>query len=426
LVVRANVLHVDLNPRGGAERVAIATIRALADMGAEVDLTTTARPDLNRLAGAFGADFVRPLKGLKNIHILSGEFAHNYDGNNASSSGINSYDLTINTHGDMLPFYHSAMTKENSITYCHYPIAMFATDFWPDSYVEQVKPFLMLSNKIENSTSASSSYSRSMLLELSEEEKAGKARKNRDRTILKSNYDSMIRNTKVLTNSNFSQFAIHKWFGIDASVLYPPVDTESFTFQKRRYNEQRQQQKQQSASGYDDDNSNTVLVVSRLNPTKKIENAIQLARLLKAGQVSKHVIIAGNLDPPFAGYLSYLRSMISRYELEDFIKLESNLSFERLIELMRTCKAYFHCLPGEPFGLSAAEAMSCGCIPAVPHTGGYAEFVPEKYQFSTFKEAAERVSLALNASESERAELAGSIEQFSVQNYIQAFKNIVA
>jgi glycosyltransferase involved in cell wall biosynthesis len=118
--------------------------------------------------------------------------------------------------------------------------------------------------------------------------------------------------------------------------------------------------------------------------------------------------------------------MISRYELEDFIKLESNLSFERLIELMRTCKAYFHCLPGEPFGLSAAEAMSCGCIPAVPHTGGYAEFVPEKYQFSTFKEAAERVSLALNASESERAELAGSIEQFSVQNYIQAFKNIVA
>lgn len=418
MVLRANVLHIDLNPRGGAERVAIATIRALADIGTEVDLTTTARPDIEQLAGAFGADFVRPLKKLKNIHVLSRRFAHNNDSVNDNSSSINSYDLTINTHGDMLPFYHSAMTKENSITYCHYPIAMFAMDFWSDSYLAQVSPFLMLSDKIDPTTLSS----RSMLLKVKDDDKRiGGLNKSSERAILKKNYDSMIRNTKIMTNSNFSQFAIKKWFGIDASLLYPPVDTESFTFAKRGYDKQQQQYTTEH-----DDDIKTVLVVSRLNPTKKIENAIQLARLLKVERVSKRMIIVGNLDPPFTGYISYLESMISRYDLKDFVKLESNLSFKRLVDLMSTCQAYYHCLPGEPFGLSAAEAMSCGAIPVVPNIGGYTEFVPKKYQFTTFGEAVEEISLALNASDAERAELANCIAPFSIQNYIQSFQNVVA
>jgi hypothetical protein len=70
--------------------------------------------------------------------------------------------------------------------------------------------------------------------------------------------------------------------------------------------------------------------------------------------------------------------------------------------------------------------MSCGCIPVVPNVGGYTEFVSEKYQFSTFGEAVEEISLALNASDSKREELASHIGPFSVQNYIQSFQDVVA
>ena len=33
----------------------------------------------------------------------------------------NGYDLVINTHGDIDPFYHESFSKNNAITYCHYP-----------------------------------------------------------------------------------------------------------------------------------------------------------------------------------------------------------------------------------------------------------------------------------------------------------------
>ena len=35
------------------------------------------------------------------------------------------YDITINTHGDKVPFYDSSFSKDNAITYCHFPTAKY-------------------------------------------------------------------------------------------------------------------------------------------------------------------------------------------------------------------------------------------------------------------------------------------------------------
>jgi glycosyltransferase involved in cell wall biosynthesis len=92
---------------------------------------------------------------------------------------------------------------------------------------------------------------------------------------------------------------------------------------------------------------------------------------------------------------------------------------------MRESKVYLHPLPGEPFGISAVEAMSSGLIPVVPEIRGHTEFVPLKYQFGTFGQAVKAVSAAFNAPYEESVLISDSVQLFSIKNYIQRFKQIV-
>ena len=46
------------------------------------------------------------------------------------------YDLNINTHGDLLPFYQANFSKSNSITYCHFPAAKYLIDTQDAEYIK--------------------------------------------------------------------------------------------------------------------------------------------------------------------------------------------------------------------------------------------------------------------------------------------------
>jgi hypothetical protein len=35
------------------------------------------------------------------------------------------YDITINTNGDAAPYYHPSFSKDNAITYCHFPTTKY-------------------------------------------------------------------------------------------------------------------------------------------------------------------------------------------------------------------------------------------------------------------------------------------------------------
>jgi hypothetical protein len=35
------------------------------------------------------------------------------------------YDITINTQGNWVPYYDSTFTRNNAITYCHFPSAKY-------------------------------------------------------------------------------------------------------------------------------------------------------------------------------------------------------------------------------------------------------------------------------------------------------------
>lgn len=168
-----------------------------------------------------------------------------------------------------------------------------------------------------------------------------------------------------------------------------------------------------------------ILVVCRIDPLKKIENAIKLAKSLKESNIGKGMVIIGSLDHYDYGYYNQLKKMIIELDLSDYISIETDVNLNGLIEYMGISKIYFHSKPGEHFGISIVEAMSAGLIPIVYDIGGQTEFVPSKYQYHTLEQAVKIVKSAFKASNSERVHLSDSVKKFSSSNYKKHFKQIV-
>jgi glycosyltransferase involved in cell wall biosynthesis len=339
-------------------------------MGIDVELSTMEKPDMALIHNAYATRIDGDIKKIRTLNILQ-------------RSSPRGYSVTVNTHGDMLPFYHKDFTKKNAITYCHYPIASYLIDCSDPDYSAVLRNMRLL----------------------------GMAPKvqNRYYDAARSAYIKMMLNSTVLTNSEFSRKAILKTFDVDSAVLHPPVDVDIF-------------RKACLASNIRDD---SILVISRFHPTKKIENAIHLAKLLRQSEVGTCMNIVGNMSPDGIGYFNYLSDLVRHYSLEDFVRFEINVTFDRLFDLIRRSKVYVHPLPGEPFGISTVEGMSAGMIPVVPDIGGHTEFVPTKYQFHTFGQGVQAVAAALAAPASERIQLSHSTQKYSVTNYVKRFQQIL-
>jgi glycosyltransferase involved in cell wall biosynthesis len=366
----ANIVHISLNARGGGERLAVATIKAISSMGIGVELSTVEKPDMQLIHDAYGISIDGDLKKTRTLNILQKYSPRNYS-------------LTVNTHGDMLPFYHKDFTKKNAITYCHYPIARYLIDSCDPDYSAVLQNMCLLGMT--------------------------PAVRSRYYDAARSAYIKMMLNSTVLTNSEFSRKAIFKTFAVDSTILPPPVNVDIF-------------RNMCLASKLRDD---SILVISRFHPSKKIENAIHLAKLLHQNEVGTYMNIVGNMPPDGIGYFNYLNDLVRHYGLEDFIRFDLNVRFDRLLDLMRRSKVYVHPLPGEPFGISTVEGMSAGIIPVVPDIGGHTEFVPGKYQFHTYGQGVEAVAAALAAPASERIKLSHSTQKYSVTNYVKKFQQIL-
>jgi glycosyltransferase involved in cell wall biosynthesis len=92
-------------------------------------------------------------------------------------------------------------------------------------------------------------------------------------------YNLMMRNTVVLTNSEFSKEAIKQSYNnkVQALILSPPVDVEAFC-KAALYSKEEQRE-------------DIILVVSRFNPDKQVENAIRIAKFLSDRKNIDHNMI---------------------------------------------------------------------------------------------------------------------------------------
>src|SRR5919108_1506320 len=373
----AKIVHANLNAGGGSERLTIATIEALNEMGFVVDVETCTPLEIENLENSFGQLDIS-INQAKKLDLLSLLQL----GKDIGEVDTYHYDLIINTHGDVLPYLYQnsnnncstckTNVSDNSnilhtkktvmVTYCHYPMLPYCVK--TREYTNFLRKYIKFAetkgSNIDN-TIIDKLLSNAHLL-----------------------YDKMMTNTIILTNSEFSKRAIKLLYKNieEPIVLSPPVDVETF--------------RRAALYSKEEERENTILVVSRFNPDKEVENAIRIAKILyEKKQIYYNMIIVGNIHNNDIEYLDFLRGMINGYGLKNYVKLEVGASFERLLHLMSKSKVYLHPLAGEPFGISVAEAMAAGLIPVVPHVGGNSEFVPQQYHYSSLEEAAEIIEDAL-------------------------------
>jgi glycosyltransferase involved in cell wall biosynthesis len=405
--MKANVIHGDFNPCGGAERLSLVTMQALLEKGIDFDLTTLKSPDMSKLENSYGKNLVSVMKSINKINVINimeelrqqqQEDHKDYD-----------YDITINTNGDAAPYYHSSFSKDNAITYCHFPSTKYHID---SENIEYLKTDLGM-------TERSNSFFDSMENEGINNPKNYKtklqlSRKKEYFEIIKYGYWNLMRNSTLITNSEFSRRAIINALGLyNIYILSPPIDIETFrnvALMTNNYNE----------------TNDSILVISRIAPHKKIENAIKLAKILKDKNVGKGMKIVGNLYYYFFDYYSELKQMILNLGLTDYVTFEINARLDKLISIIRESRIYFHPMVGEHFGMSVLEAMAAGLIPVVPNEGGIIEYVPKKYQFNTIEHAAEIITYVFNhLPKTEQIKIRYDINKFSNYNYIEGFHAIL-
>ena len=69
--MKANVIHGDFNPCGGAERLSLTTMQALLEMGIDFDLTTLKNPNIPKLENSFSKKQVSVMKSINKIKVIN-------------------------------------------------------------------------------------------------------------------------------------------------------------------------------------------------------------------------------------------------------------------------------------------------------------------------------------------------------------------
>jgi glycosyltransferase involved in cell wall biosynthesis len=386
------IIHEDLNAGGGSERLTITMMEALTEMGFNIDLETITLPDWNRIKKWYGKfslkiDQIKKMD-LSNIFGLS-EYT-NKDWLHVASEE-EKYSLIINAHGDILPYYNPnnhGKLQGKIITYCHYP----------------------LTPKLVNN-----GMYKKFLLKILQNSKFGYGlnfyfrEKKLLSNVLKT-YDLMMKNTIIVTNSEFSKQAIENCYGnVVLSVLSPPVDVDIF----RKFALTNQSRE------------NIIIVLSRYSPDKKIESAIRIAKVLQQVHKNYKMIIIGNIIKDNYDYYRYLQSLISLSKLNDHVKLYLNVPLNNLLQLMATSKILLHPTVEEPFGISIAEGMSAGLVPVVPFKGGNTEFVPKQFHYKTEEEAVKIIINAMDISYNDRLKISTITDIFSINNFKNNLKILI-
>ena len=172
---------------------------------------------------------------------------------------------------------------------------------------------------------------------------------------------------KIVTNSNFTKKWLEEWYGRNAEVLYPPIETTKFSPLAKQ---------------------NFILSVGRFfvapHSKKQLEMIRAFKNLCQNGLSDWGLHLAGSVEDSIQDreYLEKCRKEAHGYP----ICFHVNVSQNELIELYGYSKIFW-CMTGfgedvylhpekmEHFGMSTVEAMSAGCVPVVIRRGGQPEIV---------------------------------------------------
>src|SRR5579872_4597195 len=299
----------NLNSRGGSSRVCLNILQVMREHGYNVRIFTKTPVNWNALSEWY--DF--PIKSDVDINLQPIEFGFLGKYEKLFSVlpiRLHRSDLFFNTSADFFPFLYSRSCR--NLAYCHFPVvgpisqndlpAKYSSGLWR-LYFE---PYRRLLNRA---------------------------------------ISEACRHTKFLTNSEFSRKAIKNSLGVEAKVVYPPVNVERF-----------------EGSEILDSREDSVVTICRFDPSKNIELIFQILPSLPRN-IKWHII--GSVDRNSLRYFEKLKQKAVEFKMAERINFWPNASESEIVRTLGISKVYFHPTRGEHFGISIVEAMSAGLVPVV-------------------------------------------------------------
>lgn len=209
------------------------------------------------------------------------------------------------------------------------------------------------------------------------------------------------------------------WPSSPISLLFPPCDTKKLV-------------------KLEGDRRPWILSLSQFRSEKNQELQIKcFAKLLEMNLQNKsaiRLIIAGGCrNDEDRERVEYLKNLCLHLRISEFVQFEVELSHDRIVSLLSSCKIGLHTMIDEHFGISIVEFMSSGLLTIANNSGGPKSDIIDDgingWLASSEQEYAERLKEALELSEENttliQSNARDKCEIFSNEAFIRGFLEVV-
>uniref|UniRef100_A0A7C5USM1 Glycosyltransferase n=1 Tax=Ignisphaera aggregans TaxID=334771 RepID=A0A7C5USM1_9CREN len=173
----------------------------------------------------------------------------------------------------------------------------------------------------------------------------------------------------VMTNSCFTAKLIKLLWGGEPVVLYPPVRVRDFDSYGLKSFEDR---------------DNSVVMVGRISPEKRIEDVIDAIALSSTKPMLR---IVGTLIPRLRWYKEFLEDRARKRGIN--IEFYINVPREYMVKIISSSRVFVHATRCEHFGIAVVEAMAGGCPVIVHKCGGSYEDIINRGEYGLYYESIE-------------------------------------
>jgi len=223
--------------------------------------------------------------------------------------------------------------------------------------------------------------------------------------VKKANKKTQLGQKLVFVNSRYIARILMKKLSIKAHVLFPPVPTIPNSLKSMMLSHR----------------TNTVVTISRISAEKNLEIIPKIAKL--ADKDICFTMIGGCQSE---NTLRSILKLAKELGVSKRVNILTNLTRNKLKNILLTSKVYLHTMKNEHFGISIIEGMSAGCIPIVHDSGGPREFVPRDLRYKNLEEAKVKIEKAISKWSVEYAEKMSNIARaYNEENFSKKFMNIL-
>lgn len=216
----------------------------------------------------------------------------------------------------------------------------------------------------------------------------------------------------VIVNSRFTKRIVDKEYGINSTIIFPPV----------------------VAVDCHETKENIILSVGRFEPSlnaKKQNILVEAWRKLSPQLPGWELILAGaTFSDDWVAKLRQLGNGLP-------IRFEVNVSYKKLCKLYAVSRIYWHAAGHgvdeahnpeltEHFGISTIEAIMAGAVPLVVGKGGQIEIVKSKdLQWDTIEELSEKTLKVINSPNISEYLDNLSVSEYRMENFAENIKRLL-